>query len=207
LVSSGNSLIGGTASDFVGSNGVTALTNGNYVVRSSSWDNPTGAIGDAGAVTLANGIGGSVGLVTSANSVLGTVANGISDFSFDALRNRIIVGRSASNIVSLFDCPFCNNTTTTITSHTPDPSVVGQAVVVNFTVTSSGGAPTGNVTVSDGAVSCSGTVAAGACTLTPTTSGIKTLTATYAGDANFLGSSGAVAHQVNASLFLPLILR
>jgi hypothetical protein len=39
LVSSGNSLIGGTANDFVGSDGVAALTNGNYLVVSQFWDN------------------------------------------------------------------------------------------------------------------------------------------------------------------------
>jgi len=198
LVTTANSLIGGTASDQVGDFGARALTNGNYVVAHPTWDNPTGAIIDASAVTLANGIGGTVGLVTSANSILGTVANGISDFSFDALRHRLIAGRGASDIVSLLDCPFCN-TTTTISSHTPVPSVVGQAVVVNFTVTSSGGTPTGSVTVSDGAVSCNATVAAGTCTLTPTSVGTKTLTATYAGSTNFLGSSGTVSHQVKAN--------
>jgi hypothetical protein len=201
LVTSINSLIGGTAGDQVGNTGVKALANGNYVVQNNSWDNPAGSIGDARAVTFGNGIGGTVGLITSANSVLGTVAGGINSFpgfSFDAVHNRLIVGRNASNIVSLLDCPFCN-TTTTITSHTPNPSVVGQAVVVNFTVTSSGGIPTGNVTVTDGTVNCSGTVAAGTCTLTPTSLGAKTLTATYAGDANFFGSSGTASHQVKAN--------
>src|SRR5207247_5937490 len=64
-------------------------------------------------------------------------------------------------------------TTTTITGHTPDPSVVGQSVTVNFTVTSAGGTPTGTVTVSDGTDTCSGTVAAGTCTLTPASAGPK----------------------------------
>src|SRR5207302_7410460 len=67
--------------------------------------------------------------------------------------------------------------TTTITGHTPNPSAVGQAVAVTFTVTSSGGTPTGNVTVGDGTATCVGTVAAGTCNLTPTTAGAKTLTA------------------------------
>ena len=107
LVTPSNSLIGGTASDQVGNAGVTALNNGNYVVQSNNWDNPTESVVNARAVTFGSSIGGTVGLITSANSVLGTVANGISDFSFDAFRNRLIVGRSASNTVSLFDCPFC----------------------------------------------------------------------------------------------------
>lgn len=35
------------------------------------------------------------------------MTNGISGFSFDAIRNRLVVGRSLSNIVSFFDCSFC----------------------------------------------------------------------------------------------------
>ena len=58
--------------------------------------------------------------------------------------------------------------------------------------------PTGNVTVSDGSVSCLGTVAAGGCSLASTTSGSKTLTATYAGERNFTGSTSAGAgHTVD----------
>lgn len=89
------------------------------------------------------------------------------------------------------------STTTTITAHTPSPSVVGQAIAITYTVTSSGGMPTGNVTVSDGAVNCTGTVAAGTCTLTPTSAGTKTLTATYAGNSSFGGSAGTAFHTVN----------
>jgi hypothetical protein len=73
-------------------------------------------------------------------------------------------------------------TTTTITSDTPDPSVVGQNVMVNYTVTAAVGTPTGNVTVSDGVDSCTGTAAgvgSGTCTLALTTVGNRTLTATY----------------------------
>ncbi|MFZ5821757.1 MAG: sortase [Chloroflexota bacterium] len=92
-------------------------------------------------------------------------------------------------------------TTTTITGDAPDPSTVGQAVTVNYTVavTAPGsGTPTGNVTVSDGTDSCTGTVAAGTCNLTLTTPGSRTLTATYSGDANFSGSTSAgETHQVN----------
>jgi len=95
------------------------------------------------------------------------------------------------------------NTTTTIDSVNPiSPTVVGQPVLVNFTVTPPGsGTPTGNVTVSDGTASCTGSVgSAGSCTLIPTTAGLKTLTATYAGDSNFNGNppgAGTRLHQVN----------
>ena len=93
------------------------------------------------------------------------------------------------------------DTTTTITADNPDPSVVGQAVVVTFTVTANppgSGTPTGNVTVSDGeGHTCTASVAVGTCALTPTSAGSKTLTATYAGDGNFNASSDTEAHMVN----------
>ena len=57
----------------VGSGGVTALTNGNYVVSSSYWDN--GAASSAGAVTWGSGTGGISGVVSSANSLVGSTAN------------------------------------------------------------------------------------------------------------------------------------
>jgi hypothetical protein len=73
VVSSSNSLVGSVLNDFVGSNGVVALSNGNYVVASSIWDN--GAVADAGAVTLVNGTVGLTGIITSSNSLVGGTAN------------------------------------------------------------------------------------------------------------------------------------
>jgi hypothetical protein len=95
-------------------------------------------------------------------------------------------------------------TTLTITSDSPDASVVGQAVAVNFTLAVTGpgsGTPTGSVTVtvSGGAETCSATLPATSCNITLTASGARTLTATYAGDADFSGSSDTEAHQVNAA--------
>ncbi len=90
-------------------------------------------------------------------------------------------------------------TTTTIRSDNPDPSIVGQNVVITYLVEgmSPGGAdPTGTVTVSDGVNSCSGTVIAGMCSMALTTPGPRTLTATYAGDSNFSGSSDTEVHNV-----------
>ncbi len=72
-VSDANSLVGSTASDFVGSGGVTALTNGNYVVSSPIWDK--GALTDAGAVTWGNGTGGVTGEVSAFNSLVGSTTN------------------------------------------------------------------------------------------------------------------------------------
>ncbi len=92
-------------------------------------------------------------------------------------------------------------TTTAITSHNPSPSLLGGAVLVTATVTVNppgSGTPTGTVTVSDGSAACAITLPATSCNLTPLTTGNKTLTATYGGNANFAGSvSGGVAHTVN----------
>jgi hypothetical protein len=72
VVSAANSLVGSTASDQIGSTGVVALTNGNYVVRSIFWHN--GAIANAGAVTWGSGTAGVSGAVSAANSLVGSSA-------------------------------------------------------------------------------------------------------------------------------------
>lgn len=92
--------------------------------------------------------------------------------------------------------------TTTITSDNPDPSVVGQPVTVNFTVNGPGVTPTGpvTITVSGGPETCTGTLNAagsGSCSLTLTSAGSRTLTASYGGDANYLASSDTEPHSVN----------
>jgi hypothetical protein len=94
------------------------------------------------------------------------------------------------------------DTTTTITGDTPDPTVMGQPYAVTWTTAVTGlgaGTPTGSVTVSDGTATCVAPVAAGTCNVTSTTMGVKSLTATYAGDANFNGSAGSApaSHTVN----------
>jgi len=92
------------------------------------------------------------------------------------------------------------DTTTTIIADTPDPSVAGQPVTVSYKVAakaSGSGVPTGNVTITDGVDSCTGTVAAGSCVLTLSSAGARILRATYAGDANFNASSSPdEPHQV-----------
>src|SRR5207249_9455678 len=92
-------------------------------------------------------------------------------------------------------------TTSTIVTASPDPSVVGQSVAVAYSVTATApgaGTPTGTVAAQDGnGATCSGSVATGTCTLAPTTSGTKTCAVMYAGDANFVGSSGTRPHQVD----------
>jgi hypothetical protein len=92
-------------------------------------------------------------------------------------------------------------TTATITSHLPNPSIVGQPVTVQFTVTPATGygTPTGRVSVSGGAgVTCSATLTAGSgsCALTFPTKGSKRVIATYAGDVNDGPSAAAPVQQL-----------
>ncbi len=72
-ISSANSLVGGAAGNNVGGDGVLALPNGNYVVRSSGWD--SGATMDVGALTWCDGAAGCTGTVSSANSRVGSRAS------------------------------------------------------------------------------------------------------------------------------------
>jgi len=86
-VSETNSLVGSTFFDQVGSDGVTALSNGNYVVSSSEWTN--GVISDAGAVTFGDGTNGVSGVVSATNSLVGELSDdkvGSSDFGTTAVK-------------------------------------------------------------------------------------------------------------------------
>ncbi len=101
-------------------------------------------------------------------------------------------------------------TTTTIIADAPDPSVTGQQVTVNYKVSASAsgiGTPSGTVTVTDGVDSCTGTVAAGSCVLTLSTTGARTLRATYTGQTNFNASSSTdEPHQVRIKIDIDEVL-
>ena len=94
-------------------------------------------------------------------------------------------------------------TTTIITSNSPNPSTVGQAVSVQFSVTpaSGYGTPTGHVTVNASTgENCTATLTAGTgvCSLTFNSTGSRTLSASYAGDGNDSTSvSSAVTQTAN----------
>ena len=90
----------------------------------------------------------------------------------------------------------------TITADNPDPSVKGNLVSVDFSLTvvaPGAGAPSGKVTISDGVNQCSAVLPASGCGVILSTVGTRTLTASYAGDANFLGSNATATHQINDS--------
>lgn len=129
----------------------------------------------------------------------GGVPNGPDiDFTVPANATVTFTYDPVSHILSITST---TDTTTLITSDAPDPSVVGQPVTVQYSVApvSGTGTPTGTVTVTDGTSSCTGTIAAGQCSLTFTTAGAKSLTASYNGDSNFNPSTSAPEpHTVNS---------
>jgi len=75
VITSINSLVGTQENDQVGNGGVVALTNGNYVIRGSFWNNPDTGATFAGAVTWGDGSVGITGEVTPINSLVGTQTN------------------------------------------------------------------------------------------------------------------------------------
>ncbi|MGH7704066.1 MAG: beta strand repeat-containing protein, partial [Gemmatimonadales bacterium] len=157
-----------------------------------------------GSVTVSDGAASCLGTVAAASCALTSTTAGAKTLTATYAGDGNFSGSVSAGAAHTVNAA---STTTAITSDTPDPSTVGQAYTVSFTVTSTGGTPTGNVTVSDGAASCLGTVAAGSCALTSTTAGAKTLTASYAGDGNFAASvSAGAAHTVNAASTTTTIL-
>jgi hypothetical protein len=91
--------------------------------------------------------------------------------------------------------------TTISMSNSPGPSVVNEPVSFTAVVSNTGpagaGSPTGSVTFSDGADSCTATSAPWSCSIAFTSVGSKNVTAAYSGDANFYASSSApVSHTV-----------
>ena len=94
VVSEANSLVGSTTGDKVGADRVTKLTNGNYVVRSLSWDN--GSATDAGAVTFGSGVSGVSGVVSEDNSLIGsTTGDKVGNTGVIALANGNFLVRSS----------------------------------------------------------------------------------------------------------------
>ena len=93
-----------------------------------------------------------------------------------------------------------DGTTTAITSVSPSSTVVGQSYTVTVTVdpATGGGTPTGAVQIGDGSATCTANLSSGtgSCSITSTSSGYKTLTATYSGADGWLTSSDTESHTV-----------
>ena len=93
-------------------------------------------------------------------------------------------------------------TATSITSALTSATVTGQGYSVGVHVAAvapGAGTPTGTVTVNDGSASCIALLSGGngTCTLTSTTAGMKTITAIYNSDGNYISTSTMGMHTVN----------
>jgi Repeat of unknown function (DUF5650) len=102
VISASNSLVGTQTFDGVGDPYVSAFSNNSYVIESFYWAN--GSISYAGAISVGRGGGGLVGPVLATNSVLASVARaGASlESAYDPVRDQLVVGQPAANVVSLF---------------------------------------------------------------------------------------------------------
>jgi Flp pilus assembly protein TadG len=98
-------------------------------------------------------------------------------------------------------------TTTTLTTTNTPPYLVGQTINLTFTVQNAPGGstttPTGTVTISGQSSGCTSPVTlvngAGSCTVTFSTPGSKTLTASYSGDAGHASSAGTLTLNVTTA--------
>jgi hypothetical protein len=99
-------------------------------------------------------------------------------------------------------------TATVITANTPNPAATGQAITVSATVSGAGPTPTGTVTLTGADTNCTFSLASGSGSCNSVifnTTGSKTITATYSGDGNYLGSSGTASETVIPAKLVPTV--
>ena len=192
-VSLQNSLIGKSANDNFG-NGFIQMKNDNFYFQSSNVAN--GSLAKAGAVTLGKGHLGSIGNFDATNTVLGTVANSGSsmNFNYDDTRNQIVVGRPASNIVTIFGDavgppPIISSGPTAA----PNPAMVNQFVAFSVSATGGVGSLTYSWNFGDGSPAGSGASVMHAYSSAGTFTATVTIT-----DTTHPSITGSVQVQVNA---------
>ncbi len=174
VVSQANSLVGSTQSDRVGSAGVTALTNGNYVVASPGWDD--GTVANVGAATFGLGGSGTVGVVSSANSLVGDKTSDLVGGFVVALSdgNYVVSSQTWGNATAQFAgaVTFGSGVSGISGVVSPANSLVGSAVNdrVGFRALA---LPAGGYVVISPAWANGGIEEAGAMTLGPAVSGVS----------------------------------
>jgi VCBS repeat-containing protein len=161
-----------------------------------------------GQITLTSSVTGTLSGTATATPILGTAT--FNNLAVNKAGTGYTLTALASGVSSTASSPFDvakGTTTISITSKSPSgSSVFGQAVTFNYDINISApaaGSLTGTVTVSDGTDSCTGGITAGTgignCPILFSSTGTKSVTATYNGDQNFDGSTSApaVSHTVN----------
>jgi hypothetical protein len=165
---------------FTGAPG-SAIYNSSFTVVATTTSTSAPVITASGTCSIT----GNIVTMTSGTGTCNLIANWAADVNYNAA--------TASQTTAAVKAA----TATTITSNAPNPSNVGQAVVVSFRVTGSG-TPSGSVTVTaTTGESCIGvlTAGAGSCSVTFLTPGLKSMSAMYAGDTNFTGGTSSAVNQ------------
>ena len=111
--------------------------------------------------------------------------------------NPITAESSRTLLLTISIKPPKEDTTTTITSDTPDPSEIGSPVTVSVLVTANT-TPTGTVNISGADSNCTITLSngQGSCVVVFTSLGLKSITASYVGDDKHNPSSDTESHTV-----------
>ncbi|HEY2353852.1 MAG TPA: invasin domain 3-containing protein, partial [Gaiellaceae bacterium] len=179
-------------------------------ITAGSVSTPAGwTVSVAGQVVSAKGgttIAGPSGQLTFTFTATAPSSTGTSTFTTAAFTATNCTGALGGGTNTSQSIAVKNATTTAITNNLSTATVINEPYAVNVSVTpTAGSGPTGTVLVSDGTDSCTvssltgSNPATGSCNLTSTTSGAKTIVATYNGDTNFASSaSSGTAHTVNA---------
>jgi hypothetical protein len=156
-----------------------------------------------GTVTVTDGTESCVGAINSGSGI-GSCSI---PFASPATRNVTATYSGDVNFESSVSASISHtvnkaNTSLIVSSDQPDPSIIGETVTVQWTLSATGGgsgAPTGLVTVTaSGSTGCTApaTFGTGSCDLVFTTNGTPTIAASYPGDANFNASNDNEPHTV-----------
>jgi len=182
-------------------NAVTGSSTITVTVRDAG-NNPVSGV----SVTPASTGSGNTFNPTTANAG----ANGVATFTFSSTVAESKTITATAGGVAITDQATVTvqkvSSSVEITSDEPDPSSVNDQVTVEFTVTGTGGTPTGvvTITVSGGPETCSEslTSGSGSCTVTLLVPGTGTgfrrvITASYAGDSQFAPDTDTDNHRVD----------
>lgn len=165
-------------------------------VRVKGLTTPTGTVNITGAdtncsITLAGGVG-------SCTVIFNTPGVKTISAAYAGDGTHTSSSRNATHTVNL------QPTITTITTHTPDPSIPNQSVAVTVTVTGGSTAPTGTISITGANTNCTITLPATSCNVIFSAAGTKTLSAVYNGDSTHATSNTTATHTVNAIVVTPV---
>jgi adhesin/invasin len=193
------------ANSSVSASPVTVSAGATSTITVTVRDGSNNPVSDATVTVSASGTGNTITPATASSG-----SNGVATFTFSStVAETKTISATAGGVAITDQATITVQKTSSIVeimSDEPEPSTVGQPILVEFTVRGSGGTPTGEVvvTISGGNETCRGTLTdgAGSCSLTPTVAGTgsnnrRVLLATYAGDDRFSGDTDTDNHSVN----------